>query len=192
MNKVAIRRNSGYAEERNFISLFEGYKKTRDVGHFGAIIWFILSGKAYQPFWQGVFYNPFRKAPLQSFNTIPLDSRRFIVHYETTIPRLGKNGGVIEKILVRKLASNNCIQLIAISEAAKNLQREFLKANHSENMERIMAKTIVLHPPQKVLVNIENHKENANDFIRFCFVGRDFARKGGLEIIKALSKVKSV
>ena len=60
MNKVAIRRNSGYAEERNFISLFEGYKKTRDVGHFGAIIWFILSGKAYQPFWQGVFYNPFR------------------------------------------------------------------------------------------------------------------------------------
>jgi len=189
MNKVAIRRNSGYAEQRNFVSLFEGYQKTRDIGHFGAIIWFILSGKAYQPFWQGFFYNPFRKAPLQSFNTIPLDSRRFIVHYETTIPRLGKNGGVIEKILVRKLASNNCIQLIAISEAANNLQREFLKANHSENMERIMAKTIVLHPPQKVLVNIENRKENANDFIRFCFVGRDFARKGGFEIIKALAKI---
>ncbi|MDG2312182.1 MAG: glycosyltransferase family 4 protein [Flavobacteriales bacterium] len=190
MKKVAIRRNSGYAEERNFVSLFEGYQKTRDVGHFGTIIWFILSGKAYQPFWQGFFYNPFLKVPLHSFNTIPLDSRRFIVHYETTIPRLGKNGGVIEKVLVRKLASDNCIQLIAISEAAKNLQREFLKANHPENMDGIMAKTIVLHPPQKVLVNIKNHKENADDFIRFCFVGRDFARKGGFEIITALSKIE--
>ena len=189
MNKVAIRRNYGYAEERNFVSLFEGYLKTRDLGHFGAILWFLLSGKAYQPFWQGFFYNPFFKGPLHSFNTIPVDSRRFIVHYETTIPRLGKNGGAIEKMLVGKLASNNCIQLIAISEAANKLQREFLKANHDENLERIMSKTIVLHPPQKALVNIENHKKSTNDFIRFCFVGRDFARKGGFEIIKALSKI---
>jgi glycosyltransferase involved in cell wall biosynthesis len=191
MKKVAIRRNSGYAEVRNFVSLFEGYQNTRDVGHFGAIIGFVLTGKAYQPLWQGFFYNPFCNHPLQTFNTIPLDSRRFIVHYETSIPRLGNvKSKVLEGVLVRQLASNKCIQLIAISEAARELQQAFLKEYYRQNIDQIMVKTIILHPPQKVLVNIEHHKENRNDFIRFCFVGRDFARKGGVEIIKALSKIE--
>ena len=67
--------------------------------------------------------------------------------------------------------------MIAISECARDLQL----LTHGGN-----AKLSVLHPPQRVLANNEEDSRwNNLDRVRFCFVGRDFGRKGGVEILRA-------
>jgi len=193
MRRIVVRRNYGYNEKRNFVSLFNNYFRTRDLVPFGAIIKFKLTREGYSAFWQGLFLNPFNKHPLHSFNTIPLDSRKFIVHFETTIPRIGLNaGGLIERKLIKNLSKPTCIKLIALSKAALSLETAFLKNNYPNYADTILNKTIVIHPPQKVNYDLHRVSKTKNEPVVFGFIGRDFARKGGFEIIEAFSKLSNL
>ena len=138
---------------------------------------FRITRKGYMPIWKSFFFRPLDSATLLGFNTIRIDGGPFVVFFETTLPRISKNQFLLAFLQKRALHSNNCLGMVAISECARDLQL----VKHGAN-----AKLSVLHPPQRVLANNgEDSRWNNLDPVRFCFVGRDFGRKGGVEILRA-------
>lgn len=76
--------------------------------------------------------------------------------------------------------------MIAISEATRNIQ---LKLLHSFPAEKqvISAKLHVLHPPQSLLH--EEVRHHCEPKVTFTFIGSDFYRKGGAEVVLAFSEL---
>lgn len=94
--------------------------------------------------------------------------------------------------VLEALSKDNCRGLLAMSECAKNIQLEMLKA-FPEYADKIKKKLIYLHPPQKLLINSIEDKEltySEEEILRFIFVGNDFFRKGGNEILNVLKEFK--
>ncbi|MEO6683133.1 MAG: glycosyltransferase [Ginsengibacter sp.] len=92
--------------------------------------------------------------------------------------------------VLKALSQDNCIGLIALSECTKNMQLEMLKA-FPEFETILKSKITVLHPPQKLLINSIDQKGlsyEKDEALRFIFIGRDFLRKGGSEILKVFKE----
>ncbi len=87
--------------------------------------------------------------------------------------------------VIHELASNKCLAVIPISESAARAQRLVLHWAQSEQAEKIAAKMIVLHPPQSALITFTEKSALAREPLHFMFVGHDFFRKGGLEMLEA-------
>ncbi|MEJ5114510.1 glycosyltransferase family 4 protein [Erwinia billingiae] len=134
---------------------------------------------------------------LHFFNHIPMTNKKWVVSFETAIPRIRENitshrvrdvaelppaNAKTEKVL-KLVAQDNCIALIAISQCAYDIQMAVLSA-YPSLMQKIAAKVKVVHPPQKLLANT---KEPFDQKVNFLFVGKDFYRKGGAEVILAFS-----
>lgn len=181
--KFIHRQGSGYPEERQFLRHSFALEATWDLGSIIEKIIFRLTRKGYRPRWKSFFFNPFNSSTFLGFNTIRIDSRPFIVFFETTLPRGLRKGGLLFRLQEIALKSKRCKAIIAISHCAKELQAQ----------EQIAHKEIlVLHPPQ--ILNIApdwKERFNAPKSINFCFIGRDFARKGGIEILRAFNNIKS-
>lgn len=117
----------------------------------------------------------------------------WIASFETTIPRMWPSSGVETKHylrLIECMKRPNCKALYAFCQSAYNIQKHTLMERVSvEDMELLMKKTKVLHPPQKVLITEEEfEKKHTARELHFIFVGRDFFVKGGKEVLHALSK----
>ncbi len=124
---------------------------------------------------------PFSRAQLfHLFNGSSLSRRPWVVSVE--------NNSVISKANpydARKLlAGGRCKRVIALSDIARRNLAAALE--ESEQGEAILAKTIVLHPPQATIPRAEDVDDSR---IRLCFVGAAFFRKGGLEVIRAFDRV---
>ena len=142
---------------------------------------FRLTKVGYRQTWKSFFFRPFDQRVFLGFNTIRIDGGPFLVFFETTIPRLSSKRLLLVSLEKRALKSPNCLGLVAISECAKNLQLAL-----NENQTAIT----VLHPPQKTLITQANDRRWSEfDLVKFCFIGRDFARKGGIEMLRAFDKL---
>ena len=142
---------------------------------------FRLTKIGYRPTWKSFFFRPFDNRIFLGFNTIRIDGGPFLVFFETTLPRVSKKRFLLVFLEQCALRSPKCLGLIAISECAKFLQL----AHHGCHKE-----IIVLHPPQKTLIAEANDRRWSEiGTVRFCFVGRDFARKGGIEMLRAFDKL---
>lgn len=117
----------------------------------------------------------------------------YVTTFETFLPRFpAGERGVLWGMAKRSLESKRCRNLIAISEAARKIQQ--LKCEEF-GLDGVMEKTVTLLPPQDLLTD---EKEIARKFdrratggrIRFAFVGKDFFRKGGGEIVRAFASVR--
>ena len=74
--------------------------------------------------------------------------------------------------------------MVAISSCARQLQ----VASNGPN-----PRIKVLHPPQKVtLTGDDGQRWKDQESVRFCFVGRDFARKGGIEMLRAFDALNEL
>ena len=181
--KLICRKGAGYAELRNFLSHDMDTSERWDAAALFEKLAFRLIRIGYMPTWKSFFFRPLDPATLIGFNTIRIDGGPFVVFFETTLPRISKNRLILSFLQNRALGGNNCLGMIAISECARDLQL----VKHGAN-----AKLSVLHPPQRVLVNNgEESRWNNLDPVRFCFVGRDFCRKGGAEILRAFDALKT-
>ena len=141
---------------------------------------------------------------LHTFNTICYTKKPWIVTFETLLPRREEvahyhheisNYRITENVKkdILAMASDNCKKIIALSECNKKIQEEFLKNFDKNIAERIKDKLIVMHPPQKLLLTQDELKqkiEKKNNEINFLFIGNQFFRKGGKEIIKVLTKFR--
>ena len=181
--KFIHRQGSGYAEERQFLQHPFPFEDTWDLGSIIEKITFRLTRKGYRPRWKSFFFNPFKSSTFFGFNTIRIDSRPFVVFFETTLPRGLRKGGWLFRLQEMAMKSERCKAIIAISDCAKELQKQ----EHRTHKE-----IIVLHPPQTLNIAAKwKERFIAPKQINFCFVGREFARKGGVEILRAFNNIKS-
>lgn len=133
------------------------------------------------------------------FNITSFKNELWLSSYEAEFP---VTSGIIEKKkreyineCANRIIKNNCIALLAMSKWAYDNTEELLKSNLSEDVfKKCMKKISVLEPPQNVLVKKEYiyDKYKQKDTIEFVFVGREFWRKGGYELVKVFDKYKNI
>lgn len=143
----------------------------------------------------------FRPLPLMSsveadiihlFNEVSSGSGDWVATFETELPRVLPVEGIpkfANPELARELryvCSPRCKGIIAISEATRQIQLRLLE--HFPREQAIIGpKLHVLHPPQPVLQ--EKNAVVEKGPLNFTFVGKEFYRKGGAEIVLAFSQL---
>jgi len=90
---------------------------------------------------------------------------------------------------MKHLAKDNCLGLLALSENARRKQAELVK-QFPQYQDKILPKLIAFHPAQPLLVDSIQSSNDKYNTLRFIFIGRDFFRKGGREVVKALFKLR--
>lgn len=141
---------------------------------------------------------------IHSFNQIIDTKYPYVITFETGVPRCRELLSFHHEIKIAEynkdvkkyiyeLSNDKCKKLIAMSKSAKKIcEDEIKESGVSEHIiQSILKKMIVLHPPQKTLVTekqIQERFKNMEEKIRFIFIGRDFFRKGGKEVIEGLRK----
>ena len=126
---------------------------------------------------------------LHFFNGISLSNKPWLTTFETTLPRFGSASKFWYTWGIKRLAHDSCKKIMALSNAALEIQKNNLNKNYPQYYQSIIDKTIVLYPPQEM---IENHKLpiNEDSDIHFAIIGADFFRKGGLEILKVFNRLE--
>jgi glycosyltransferase involved in cell wall biosynthesis len=136
-------------------------------------------------------------------NTIMLTSKPWCVSFEDYVPRgsledfwkIAYWGHDIPRpckridYMLEAVAKDNCKRLMALSECNLKMQRHFYR-NYCipEVADKLNAKTILLKVPQQTLV--DKAKLQVDGKVKFIFVGNDFFRKGGLEMIEAFYELR--
>lgn len=116
----------------------------------------------------------------------------YITSFEAELPRKFRSKGFLCKGF-ESMLSNQCKRLIAFSKHAKQVELNFAKMHGFPQVED---KMVVLLPPQKALVEEQDILRKFDIIrgplspLRLIFVGKDFFRKGGSEIVRALIKVR--
>lgn len=128
---------------------------------------------------------------IHTCNAVCVANRPWIASFETMMPRMTPQTEQEEEYwrrLIDCMKQPNCKAMYALSQNAYNIQKHSLMSKISfDDVETIMKKTKVLHPPQKILVTEEElEKKHSMRKIRFIFCGGLFFLKGR-EIIQALS-----
>ncbi|WP_145959565.1 hypothetical protein [Tatumella ptyseos] len=122
--------------------------------------------------------------------------------FETTIPRMDsiadihrlQDGEVdyskrkdVYKYL-SLLSKDNCKFINTLSKSAFDIQNKML-SSYPEFSDAIKNKIRIKHPPQRI--NLFDKKINNSETLNFIFVGNDFYRKGGAEVILAFDSLIS-
>jgi glycosyltransferase involved in cell wall biosynthesis len=208
-------RNNSYSYRRNIIDILHdtSYKKVRDIFYllnaFGFFIKRATRNKVSvddRNFAYNFIDFKFRKDTiLHFFNTISFGRTPWITTFETVLPRYKslaashfglnpnfskvKHDAGIQKAL-SAISSARCKCIIAMSNCNADMQRELLR-NFPEYKESIERKLRVMHPPQRSLVSEYLDKDvSLEGKIRFMFVGASFFRKGGVEIVETLDRLR--
>lgn len=195
--------NTNYAEQRLIIDKIKDAfyvampKESAD---------FILMDNAYKTKWERyrqmveACYCPDEYRPevdlIHTFNMVCRTSCSWCASFETTIPRVWPETESEEEYylqLVEYMKQPNCKALYALCRNAYDIQRYNLMQRLSiSDVDLLMSKTKVLHPPQKILITEEELvKKHERKEIHFIFVGSAFFIKGGRELIRALSKFEN-
>jgi glycosyltransferase involved in cell wall biosynthesis len=138
------------------------------------------------------FGEPFlpRVELLHFFNSVSSARTPWVTSFENSIPRWGVVSDARRRKALRWALSTSCRRLIAMSDAARSAAvQEWTALLSAAETATLVAKTEVLLPPQRILESEETNQ--SDDQIRFAFVGADFFRKGGLEFLRALSRLRS-
>lgn len=133
---------------------------------------------------------------IHTFNMVCKTDRAWLASFETTMPRVWPETEREEKYylqLAGYMKRSNCKSLYAFCRNAYNIQRHNLMCHlPPDEVEMLMAKTKVLHPPQEILITEEEFvKKHERKEIHFIFVGSAFFIKGGRELVRVLSKFEN-
>ena len=138
-----------------------------------------------------------RKYILHVFDGVCKTNRKWVSSFEYTLPSWTDNSVVLKqkysryiKKLFKKIAKDNCVAILPMSQWAYRSQIEFMKEFQIENADVIERKMKVLYPPQKLIVDkIDKNKFLNIETLKFIFVGNEFFRKGGYEVYTAIKKI---
>jgi glycosyltransferase involved in cell wall biosynthesis len=131
---------------------------------------------------------------LHFFNAINIGNQPWITSFERYIPRGAHQYGTFPKenkyidFVLKRATHSSCKKLIALSNYAYTSQKKYLQ-RYGKYEEEILEKTIVMHPPQRPLLNNYSEKQLDSEFLSFTIVGADFFRKGGKEIAMVFDKL---
>ena len=146
-----------------------------------------------------------RRGIIHTFNSCISGKNKWCATFETVLPRTNytRTGmsdiSAIDKWTLKQfklLAKDNCLGCMALSQATYERQMSALEAIKdfmtNEEIECIRNKTHILHPPQELLVTQDEivNKFDSCDVLELIFVGHDFFRKGGKELVDCLLEYK--
>jgi len=123
---------------------------------------------------------------IHGLNAIPITTKPFITTFESILPRaLGPGGSRVAWHLRERLTRANCRSLVAMSEYAR---KKFIKNNREwPALDSTLSKVRVIYPHFADRgATIRQHASP----LRLIFVGNDFARKGGIVVLRAITKAK--
>ncbi len=123
---------------------------------------------------------------LHIVNTLSCSQTPWVVSFEHYLPRWNPRSAFGMKLL----ANPSCKKIIAMSRFAQDAQRSLLESE-STLSDEIMRRLCVIHPPQAPLIDTYEQKMLHDDLVTCTFVGRDFFRKGGKEILAAFAQLLS-
>ena len=121
---------------------------------------------------------------LHAHNRIPLGARRFIMSFESSLPR--RYAWTADNFLVRTMTqaicSHKCRRIVAMSHFA----RRSFAAQHAgaSYFEDLMAKTLVRHPNLSIGDRPDTLDLQAEGPLQLAFVGGHFGRKGGCVAVR--------
>lgn len=128
----------------------------------------------------------------------------WISTFETFIPRttnmafLNESSSEKEKerdlkkaeYYIRLIASDYCKKIISLSKSNLEMQTYFLSF-FPEYKDTIHKKMLHLAPPQKKICSKDKIlNKKTNNVLKFLFVGKDFVRKGGREIVDVFYQIE--
>lgn len=134
-----------------------------------------------------------------TINTCMITRKPWCCTFETMIPRgcdlLHVQHNDVFNVKPRKglrkllelYAKDNCVQLMALSECNYRLQQRVYEI-YPDIQRCLQEKTCAIKVPQPLLA--PSYKQSVNDKIHFFFLGKDFTRKGAVEIILAANKLR--
>jgi glycosyltransferase involved in cell wall biosynthesis len=123
---------------------------------------------------------------LHLVNTLSCSHTPWVVSFEHYLPRWNPKSQYGMKLLARP----GCRKIIAMSRFARDSQLSLVEPG-SRLAAAIQERLCILHPPQSPLVESYDQKPLDSNSITCTFVGRDFFRKGGKEILDAVARLVS-
>lgn len=193
--RVVGTNHGGYANDRNIAGLpLQRHRVVRCTNLYRVpnFLYFKLRGKMHRFFphahWDGGLGN---YDLLHFFNGVSSGRKPWMSTFETYLPRWVAYGGGRLEWGLRQLAKPSCKRLIALSDCTRGIQEQFLQ-DHPAFAAEVMGKVSVLHPPQAPLLGAEAVEEKlgrmaaGKESWELAFVGADFFRKGGLELLRAV------
>lgn len=200
--------NDSYPERRTIIDgNFHPLKKVTSLNTYypqTAIKRMPFIGKNAIVFFKDIIFSANGVDGLHLFNTVTKKKIPWISTFETYIPRTSATSFLDEKALTKKsikekdrtekyvklLADDNCKKIISLSQKNYEMELRFLEC-FPQYRNVIKEKMIHINPPQKKLMEkSEVELKETNPILKFLFVGKDFTRKGGKEIVDVFSKIK--
>lgn len=190
--------HKGYPEQRNILVSHPNIKHVQEYDIFKTLahINFKLRKKVSTNLLNSHF-NPFslhKKNTIRHFfNGISYNRSPWVTTFETFVPRY--TSPMLSSLGIKRLASKHCEKIIALSTCSYKIQLNYLKEHYPQHYCTIKEKMIVLHPPQKLIVNNIEQKSNikalagSNPQIVFTFVGNQFFGKGGREVLRVFKKL---
>lgn len=190
---------AGYPIERNILSLpLRGYRHERVANLYRLPGWlhYRLAGCASERLLNSFLGTGLSRCSLiHLFNGVSLGRTPWVSTFETQLPRWGTyvpegpRWGVVEPAELRRgfqaMAADSCRRMVALSECARRIETAFLTESVPDLADAITGKLAVLHPAQKVDVRATVREWAPQGTVRFCFVGRQFFVKGGVEMLMA-------
>lgn len=206
--KVIGYTNDSYPEKRNIINgNLHPLKKVKSLNLYypqTAVKKLPFIGKNKNTFFKEIVFETREIDGLHLFNSVTGKNVPWISTFETLIPRTTatsflsndvsqrqykKNKHITKKYL-QLIAAKNCKKIIAFSKQNMEMEKMLLD-EFPEYKSIIESKMIHLNPPQELLMEKEEaEKKQINSKLKFLFVGKDFIRKGGKEIVDVFYKIK--
>ena len=124
---------------------------------------------------------------LHFFNTVSSSKTPWFTTYEDIIPRWwGERSPKEVERGIEWILGAPCKGIIGFSKATERVLEQFFDSKgHAADWKSIASKRHVLLPPQPLFPA----KKRAKEIVQFCFVGGDFYRKGGAEMIAAFHQL---
>lgn len=130
---------------------------------------------------------------IHTFNQVCIIDKPWCASFETLMPRIFSQEERYKEYFehcTEALQKDNCLGLFALCQNAYDIQKRFLLRRCGECIQSVIDKTMVLHPPQKTVVSVEELERKAEKKERqltFLFIGGGFFFKGGREIVNVLT-----
>jgi len=121
---------------------------------------------------------------LHLFNTLSLGRQPYVVTYEQYLPRWNPHS----RFGLRQMMRPHCGKLIAMSQFAHRYQLALLSRD-GVPARSLLEKMTIQHPGQRLLLDSYDQKPLQEGTIRCLFVGRDFFRKGGREVLMVFQQL---
>ena len=179
MRIVGISNKTRYWQQYVFSNPPEGYRYSRMVD----IPWHML--KVEQQFLAHTkLFFPFKHADIyHTYNGIVANRKPWVIEVESYLPRYKPmpEGHPLWKWGMKRLASDDCKWILFSSQHASQMNRDKLMAQGVDP-----AKMMVLYRAVEHFLPAER----PTDVFQLLFVGNGFYRKGGMELLKAMQRIK--